>query len=168
MPDLTTLPPDALRAKLDEIEQRANRATPGPWYSQNPDDSHYMSAFCVRSIPDEPNDIEDGNEPGMIAVTLLQMPGTVGRGGDKWEEDADFIAAARTDIPALVALARTLLAERDAAVAERDRPHEAMVAIGNFVEKAEGHWRNDKFNAVYFCLGQIKQAIERSRAEVAP
>jgi hypothetical protein len=64
---------------LDEIEARANAATPGPWTPQT-----------IRLI--------DGVD--LPVETVAQ-----------WQRDAAFIAAARADVPALVACVRKLEAE---------------------------------------------------------
>ncbi len=68
---------------FDEIEARANAATQGPWTA---------SRSCS---------IEDAPETVVMAV-----------GGNvancDWDYDAAFIAAARTDVPALVAEVRRL------------------------------------------------------------
>ena len=64
---------------LDEIEARANAATPGPWTPQT-----------IRLI--------DGVD--LPDATVAQ-----------WQRDAAFIAAARTDVPALSARVRELEAE---------------------------------------------------------
>ena len=73
---------------LDEIEARANAATPGPWYGNR---------NC-----------------GVYAVNVGQVAGT-GCGcctkSRLTDEDAAFIAAARTDVPALIARVRELEAE---------------------------------------------------------
>lgn len=64
---------------LDEIERRANAATPGPW-------GHEMGA--VLSIP----------TGGRFVASV----------GKQCMNDAPFIAAARTDVPALIARVREL------------------------------------------------------------
>lgn len=67
-------------AELDAIEQRANAATPGPWRSVEVDDP-YVALM-----------LESGAE-GWPAAT---------------DADRAFIAAARSDVPALVAEVRRL------------------------------------------------------------
>lgn len=74
--------------RLKEIEARAAAATPGPWEVNN---AHGM---CV---------IGDGGEE-----FVADMEGAMWQGK---HEDASFIAAARTDIPDLVARVRELEAE---------------------------------------------------------
>ncbi len=76
---------------LDAIERRANAATPGPWYGNR---------NC-----------------GVYAVNVGQVVGTGCSCCTKsrlTDEDAAFMASARTDVPALIARVRELEAERDA------------------------------------------------------
>ena len=88
--------------RLAEIEARANAATPGPW-----------------EFGTEPTFVEHGMRYGGETVirgqegNVVDSQGGQGAGGD-WsdldvsEEDGRFIAAARTDIPGLVAEVRRL------------------------------------------------------------
>ena len=73
---------------LDAIEARAEVATPGPWT------------------------IKRG---GVRSSEWLLDPDLDGWGHIDFEADAEFIAAARSDVPALVAEVRRLQAERDEA-----------------------------------------------------
>jgi hypothetical protein len=73
---------------LDEIERRANAATPGPWYGNR---------NC-----------------GVYSVNVGQVVGTGCCCCTKsrlTDENAAFISAARTDVPALIARVRELEAE---------------------------------------------------------
>ena len=92
---------------IDAIEARANAATPGPWRSTWGDDG--------TAPPKHP---DFGEETTIEAVGLEGIDGKVV--GLLWydglhtacrEDDAAFIAAARTDVPALVAEVRRLRAE---------------------------------------------------------
>ena len=84
---------------IDEIEARANAATPGPWAVLQFDED--MPATQVKAVS--------------------------GYGAScDWEHDATFIAAARTDVPALIARVRELEAERDEARAEVERLRELL------------------------------------------
>ncbi|NBW09321.1 MAG: hypothetical protein EBR82_14980 [Caulobacteraceae bacterium] len=74
---------------LDEIERRANAATPGPWTGK--------VNSCVEAAD------EAVFETGCGCCTDSTLS----------EENATFIAAARTDVPALIARVRELEAERD-------------------------------------------------------
>lgn len=78
-------------AELEAIEARAQKATPGPW------------RLCTRAI------ISDDTVMTTIASCEQSARSTV----EQQEYDADFIAAARSDIPTLL----TALRERDAEIA---------------------------------------------------
>ena len=69
------------RPSLDEIEARCEAATSGPWFIAGNNSSNTLR--CVH------------NEATNIAVLVH-------------EKDSSFIAAARTDIPALIARVREL------------------------------------------------------------
>jgi hypothetical protein len=76
------------KPRLSEIEGRAEGATDGPW-------SHYGS-WPFEVFP----------EPGHSPSTSEQI---VVAGRDGTEPDSHFIAAARTDVPALTAAVRAVL-----------------------------------------------------------
>jgi len=78
-------------ARLAEIEVRANAATPGPWTNTGYADFDYARGPHV----------ENSNE-GIVAVCSLESQEHKGNG--------DFIAAARADVPDLVAEVRRLTA----------------------------------------------------------
>jgi len=78
---------------IDEIEARANAATPGPWHGAMP--------ACAHEHDDEVCSIE-APDSAVLASCV------------KREEDLQFILAARTDVPALIARVRELEAELDA------------------------------------------------------
>ena len=79
---------------LDAIQARADAATEGPWYVESSGDHHI--------VPD-------------VARWRGGMANALTFGGDF--ETAAFVAAARTDVPALVAEVRRLSAELAAAEA---------------------------------------------------
>lgn len=81
-----------MKPDIDAIKERAEKATPGPWES-------------VRSYPSTADHSFVLGDDGCESVT-----------SDILTVDADFIANARTDIPALLAYIAELEAERDAAV----------------------------------------------------
>ena len=83
MSDLTDL--------LDEIQDRVDRATKGPW------DAYLVSA--------------SRREAGYSAVEVSDTEVQVTRDVDSWF-DADFIAHARQDIPRLIAEIERLRATR--------------------------------------------------------
>jgi hypothetical protein len=80
---------------LDEIEARANAATPGPWASRRNRDmrDYEVRAGCVLAIVSEAASAKH--------ATSVRECG----------RNAAFIAAARTDVPALIARVRELEAE---------------------------------------------------------
>lgn len=80
---------------LDAIEARADGATPGPWGTV--DDGSLMAPYVSVACDDGP---------------ILTCPECHTDGGGR-RLDAQFIAAARADVPALVALVRRLRAELD-------------------------------------------------------
>lgn len=89
---------------LDEIERRANAATPGPWYVHD----RPADFWTVGTDPDWPFECEvfdDGSARGEYDA-LCSIA------------DRDFLVAARTDVPALIARVRELEAERDQALAD--------------------------------------------------
>jgi hypothetical protein len=79
---------------LDEIEARANAATPGPWR-----DKHQVCSEVWGQAPDSQTCSMQIARIGHAQFDVL---------------NAAFIAAARTDVPALIARVRELEAERDA------------------------------------------------------
>ena len=83
MPDLTDL--------LDEIQDRADRATGGPW------------SWASRVTVDGDSwAVFDGGDHALASNS------------DGWSADASFIAHARDDVPRLVAALRGVLRQADA------------------------------------------------------
>lgn len=68
---------------LDAIETRANAATSGPWLMDEPDSSHPFEKVVRQGTGQ--------------AIYIADVG---------YQEDFEFIAAAREDVPALVAVAR--------------------------------------------------------------
>jgi glutathione S-transferase len=89
-------------ADLEAIHKRCAAATPGPWLV----DGDYLPASIYAS--DSP-DWKVRHQFRVVGMTDYEDGGVVCR------EDAEFIAAARSDIPALLAEVDRLRAERDAA-----------------------------------------------------
>ena len=90
--------------RLDEIEARASAATEGPWYWEPPSEESFpQSDESLRSsgakMPDARWD-----------EVVLSGWGYDASGTSASDEDRAFIAAARTDVPALVAALRAVLA----------------------------------------------------------
>lgn len=90
---------------LDAIERRANAATPGPWHAEATEDPQ------ERAISNKIGDSRIGYsawEGLAIAYGADDMPD---EGALVAADNAKFIAHARTDIPALIAVIRRLHAE---------------------------------------------------------
>jgi hypothetical protein len=91
--------------ELAEIGARAEMATPGPWHVRYLDDAYAMNLVAVSTVP------ETGDGEGwprfdhreIVAATLIQEPRYVDISDARWDVNANFIAAARTDVPRLVA-----------------------------------------------------------------
>lgn len=102
--------------QLAEIEARANAATEGPWILADSTDeaSDWFSEF------DEPMVVTADSEPGhysLIAANFTQ-------GESEGADDARFVAAARTDVPKLVAHIRA-----QAEALERQRANTQRLAL---------------------------------------
>lgn len=96
--------------ELDEIEERANAATPGPWHVRRLDDEDAMNLVAISTIPDTGlgERWPEFHHDQIVAATLVQQPRYVDIADDRWDENARFIASARQDIPRLVAEIRRL------------------------------------------------------------
>lgn len=97
---------------LGAIEARANAATPGPWFSSR-DGNQYINtryihtAKCVGA-----SRIDEIRRPWNPRQALaFGMPAEKHEVSRFLDSDADFIAHARQDIPALIALARSQAVE---------------------------------------------------------
>lgn len=83
--------------RLDQIEARANAATEGPWVKDPDEPDHVLK-------PDRPGSTWDGTYIATVQRDDFNL----------FEEaNTEFIAAARTDVPALVAAIRAALAVMD-------------------------------------------------------
>jgi len=89
----------ALIARLGEIEQRANAATPGPWAFKEHANRGFILSQHVRHV----------NADGVTWHGVAYLAAT----NDCDERDGEFIANARTDIPFLTAALRDSLAPID-------------------------------------------------------
>ena len=85
--------------RLDQIEARANAATEGPWKTT------YEEADQWHSITGSPYPLGGGLWADHPEVATVDQED---------EADAEFIAHARTDVPALVAALRAVLRVCDA------------------------------------------------------
>lgn len=96
--------------RLDEIEARAEAATDGPWEAKR--DSYSCEAGSY----------EGAEIPG-VAETVLASTGCDHGDLPPLEvEDADFIAHARTDVPAMIAALRAVLELADELTRFADTP----------------------------------------------
>lgn len=116
---------EADRQRIAEIRKRLSGADEGPWYPGRLDDELYMNArvvlkkpFPTRTVRYESYDkavefetdqgdrwdaLADEQLDSILACTMLQA-GThrIGTGTEKWDENMEFIAHARADIPWLL------------------------------------------------------------------
>ncbi|MDL2268304.1 hypothetical protein LJC46_10065 [Desulfovibrio sp. OttesenSCG-928-G15] len=95
MPNPTPKTPD-----LDAIAARLAAATPGPWHVNHGDDRLCMNTFYVATTKtdDDPCEVYED----VVCVTLYQAERCASHRAYRWEEDAEFIAAAPADIAALL------------------------------------------------------------------
>ncbi|QIK82416.1 hypothetical protein [Sanguibacter sp. HDW7] len=98
------------RPKLADIEQRADAATEGPWEADGSEVSQHWS------LP-EPWLTVASNEVSCMSYCY----GGSARGIEQ-DEDAEFIAHARTDVPAMSAAIRDVLAVHVEATCSRGYP----------------------------------------------
>ena len=120
---------------LDAIEARANAASDGPW-------------IVVHEPAWEADDVQ---HPDVIRVGAPlyvgdDEPVTICLVSTDYEDDpvdvlgdAEFIAHARTDVPALVALVRAKQAWIDGAKVDLDGYDEARAEVRSLRERAEAH-----------------------------
>lgn len=88
----------ALTDRLAEIEGRAGAATPGPWGVNSEVGSNELCNYTVYGIPGVASATWTGDDSPAFAHCEGMS-----------RADAEFIAAARTDVPALVAALRGVL-----------------------------------------------------------
>lgn len=119
--------------RLDEIEARVNAATEGQWEAEH----HYNRLTGKHVVSEIPRVAEcEGN----------------GAGGLDHAEDAEFIAAARTEVPALVAALRAVVAiHRPVTV-----PGEVFGTWGEAkqCEDCEQRWPCNTLDAIHRLLGE--------------
>ncbi|MEV7237244.1 hypothetical protein AB0N06_25750 [Streptomyces sp. NPDC051020] len=96
--------------ELAEIEELAGAATPGPWHVRQLDDDFAMSLVAISTVPDTGvgERWPDFDHRQIVAATLVQQPRYVDVADERWDENANFIANARQDIPRLIAEIRRL------------------------------------------------------------
>ena len=106
--------------RLNEIEARANAATEGPWEAYRPNPAYRIYEICSTT-------------PQGLDETLAEVSGY------NASDDADFIAHARTDVPALMAALRAVLdlADRWAAQStDYDEDTEQQIDDGKAIVRA--------------------------------
>lgn len=105
---------------LDRIEALANAATPGPWAPSEQTRGGPVTSAWVESLPADTIVVDSRGTAFAFGVNVCAVPPF---DVDKAAADTAFIAAARTDVPALVAELRAARAEierlRTAAADER-------------------------------------------------
>ena len=93
--------------ELNEIEKRAEQATLGPWFVETLDDNAFMTLIAVTH--ERPSEKPKSYDAGVVvAATLVQHPRYVSTNDQRFDENAAFIAASRTDVVRLVAEVRRL------------------------------------------------------------
>ena len=99
---------------LDAIEARCNAATPGPWAACPY--GIYIFAADGSMIADDGHNEDDPAFEGKNMVCQIRGAGAINSGHRKRRSQADnidFIAHARTDVPALIACIRELELESE-------------------------------------------------------
>ncbi len=101
---------DLTDQELDDLDELARAATPGPWHVRDLDDDHAMNLVAVSTVPDTGRGERwpDFDHHEIIAATLVQQPRYVDVADELWDENAAFIAAAREAVPRLIAEIRRL------------------------------------------------------------
>jgi hypothetical protein len=97
-------------AELDDLERRADAATPGPWFVRLLDDTDAMTLVAISTQSDTGRSERwpDFDHSTIVAATLVQEPRYVDINDGRWNQNAAFIAQARTDTPRLIAEIRRL------------------------------------------------------------
>lgn len=116
-------------AELAAIRERANNATPGPWEaSEAVDETEFGSYVAYGVAPIAPLEWYSDSDAAHTALDVMD------------KADAEFIAHARTDIPALLDHVETL-ATQVAAVRELHREgRNSCCAGGTICDHCEMRW----------------------------
>lgn len=103
-------------AELLDLAQITDLATPGPWHVRFLDDDRAMNLVGISTEPETGMGERwpDFDHKTMIAATLVQQPRYVSVADERWDENAAFIAEARTAVPRLLAEIARLRALLDA------------------------------------------------------
>jgi hypothetical protein len=107
--------------RTDQVD--AELAGDGPWYVRQLDDDFAMSLVAISTVPDTGAGERwpDFDHHEIVAATLIQQPRYVDIADERWDENAQFIADARQNVPRLIAeirRLRQLLATKDQGAAE--------------------------------------------------
>jgi hypothetical protein len=101
---------------LREIQARCEAATPGPWeaWTEEPGDCVVVSQE-YEAAPDEDGDWICNVDPNEVFFLCPGLTGAypVGVAFNREVEDTEFIAHARTDVPALLAEVELLRADNE-------------------------------------------------------
>lgn len=99
-----------LEDELEGIEELCLAATSGPWFVRALDDDYAMNLVAVRVVPDTGRSERWPNydHRDIVAATFVQHPRYVDSADGKWDENAAFIAMARSIVPRLVSEVRRL------------------------------------------------------------
>jgi hypothetical protein len=119
-----------LPAWAQETSERADRATKGPWYLVNCDDRDFASMLRVTTAPDSerPEDT--------VAIVLLQMPLEACVADERWDENAEFIVHARTDVPRLIELVGEMAEALESVVCVFDAMNDVELSLHVGMEAA--------------------------------
>lgn len=147
-----------IEARAKAAAALAEKATAGPWYAHATDDEYFMNARYVGTVPGPQSrtrtvELADGttreftttgdfihdggngmalgfpdqaDSESVVAITLLQQPRLADPDG--CDENTLFIAAARSDVPALAADVAALVAEVARLRAAQEDARELLVA----------------------------------------
>ena len=104
-----------LPAWIQEAKDRAEAASKGPWHVVHCEDRDFATMLRVSTVP-------DSEEPGdTVAVVVLQMPLEACVSDERWDENGEFIADARTDVPRLIDAVAEITDALEAAITEVQR-----------------------------------------------
>ena len=136
--------------QLKEIEARANAARPAPWHVE------VHEPTLSRMVRSDDHTLDIG----------------FGYVGNRTEEDAEFVAHARTDVPALLAKARRLREENDKVTADL---HVFVERNTDLVNERNGYYQQacegqSELNAVVADRDRARNvavALEQQLAEIS-
>lgn len=100
--------------ELDRLVELERKASTGPWYVRELDDEMSMGAVAVTRSPEISHVTQSmrlGTWPSgeIVAACLVQSPPYAMTDDNKFDENAELIAAVRNALPELLRLARLAL-----------------------------------------------------------